>query len=239
MSAVSLPLITAHAVALVMVLGGGWAGCGAPANQASGQDLAAPADLAFVPSGCPAPPVVTPGDLPAGYLPAQSVQLDYTVDGDTAHFLYVDGARISRFLWINTEESHGAETTDFGVATVPVVDGWLKAAQKIEVAFQRDSQNPTQPRLDPYDRYLSLVFVDGELLQTRIVREGYSAYYTEFGCAASPIHESLLYAEAEARANQRGIWAPGHPTDYSAVFKQWIGRRTCRPNPFDQEPYCN
>jgi endonuclease YncB( thermonuclease family) len=74
------------------------------------------------------------------------------------------------------------------------------------------------------------VFVDGELLQTRIVREGYSAYHTLFGCARSPVHEALLYAEAEAWTARRGIWAPGHPTDYRPVLEDWVGRRTCRPN---------
>lgn len=198
-------------------------------------DLAKP----FVESGCPAPPVVGPDDLPTGYLPAVSANFDYIVDGDTAHFLFADGERISRFLFVNTEESHGAETTDFGVATGPIVGGWLDAGAEIRIAFQRDSQDPTMPRLDPYDRWLSLIFVDGELLQTRIVREGLSAYYTQFGCPPSPIHESLLYAEAEARANERGIWAPGHPTDYEAVLHSWIGSRTCRPNPYEGEPYCN
>jgi len=221
---------------VALVCSGGACGGGSNSNldQGPSPDLARP----FVESGCPAPPVVSPDDLPTGYLPAVSANFDYIVDGDTAHFLFADGERISRFLFVNTEESHGAETTDFGVATTPIVGGWLDAGTEIRIAFQRDSQDPTMPRLDPYDRWLSLIFVDGELLQTRIVREGLSAYYTQFGCPPSPIHESLLYAEAEARANERGIWAPGHPTDYEQVLGSWIGNRTCRPNPFDNEPYC-
>lgn len=217
----------------------GWAACGGGASNGD-PDLAPAVDLAkpFVESGCPAPPVVTPDNLPAGYLPKAKVQLDYVVDGDTAHFIFPDGERTCRFLFVNTEESHGAETTDFGIATGPIVDGWLRAATTIEVAFERDNQDPTMASLDPFDRWLSLIFVDGELLQTRIVREGLSAYYTQFGCPKSPIHEALLYAEAEARANERGIWAPGHPTDYSQVLAQWIGSRTCRPNPFKNQPYC-
>ena len=94
------------------------------------------------------------------------------------------------------------------------------------------------PDLDPFDRWLGLVFVDGELFETRLVREGLSAYFTEFGCAPEPLHTALLLAEAEARANRRGIWAPGHPTDYAAVFSRWFGSSRCRPNPFRNQPYC-
>jgi endonuclease YncB( thermonuclease family) len=92
------------------------------------------------------------------------------------------------------------------------------------------------PNTDPYMRILALVFVDGALLQSRIVREGYSAYYALFGCPPSPIHESLLWSEAEAFGAKRGIWAPGHPTDYSKVLAGW-NVRMCRPNPF-VAPYC-
>ena len=41
------------------------------------------------------------------------------------------------------------------------------------------------------------------------------------------------------RAAGRGIWRAGHPTDYAAVFAQWIPQRNaCRPNPFRNQPYC-
>ena len=229
--------ISIAAFCTALICSGGACGGGSnsgPPDQGPSPDSAPP----FVESGCPAPPIVTRSTIPTGYLPPLPATCDYVVDGDTAHFVFADGERISRYLWINTEESHGAATTDFGIATGPIVQGWIKAATKIEVSFQRDSKDPTMPRLDPYGRWLSLIFLDGELLQTRIVREGLSAYYTLYGCPPSPIHESLLYAEAEARANQRGIWAPGHPTDYSKVLADWIGTRTCRPNPFKNQPYC-
>ena len=52
----------------------------------------------------------------------------------------------------------------------------------------------------------------------------------------APLHNALLYGEAEARANRRGIWAAGHPTDYSRVIPTFI-QRGCRPNPYTA-PYC-
>ncbi|MBI2892054.1 MAG: thermonuclease family protein [Deltaproteobacteria bacterium] len=189
-----------------------------------------------VPSGCPPPPIVRPEDVPEGYLEPEATSLYRPVDGDTAHF-EVDGDHPAiRFLYVNTEESGGDEATDFGVATKEMVANQLEDASEIVLAVREDGGQPGSPDLDPYDRWLSLVFVDGELFQTEIVRSGMSAYYTMFGCAPEPVHSSLLWAEAEARANRRGIWEPGHPTDYEEVLDDWI-RGSCRPNPFE-EPYC-
>jgi len=213
----------------------------APARDAAAP-IDAPKDAVDAPmsiaSGCPAPPVVTPADVPPAYLPAVEVTLVRPTDGDTAHFYFPgSGEQIVRFLHINTEESYGPETTAFGIETKEAVAAFLTAAHTIHVAPQDSWRMPGTPRLDPYGRWLGIVFVDGELLETRIVREGWSAYYTEFGCAPEPIHSSLLYAEAEANAGARGIWEPGHPTDYRAVFDDWIGADTCRPNPYVR-PYC-
>lgn len=191
-------------------------------------------------SGCPASPRVTPDTVPADYLPAQRVTYIRGVDGDTAHFAFpIVGETTVRFLWVNTEESHGAETTAFGVRTAAEIERIMQSGTTFHVAPHRASAGSSQPQLDPYMRTLALVFMDGELLQTRIVREGWSAYYTDFGCPTPPIHQSLLYAEAEARANRRGIWAPGHPTNYAEVFSRWIPRNGCRPNPFLNQRYCN
>jgi len=189
----------------------------------------------FVPSGCPAPATITASMSITGFLPAVSVDFVRTVDGDTAHFMVNGTETVVRFIYINAEETHGAETTAFGLATVPIVDRMLRSST-LKIAPQRASNG--QPMTDTYGRTLALVFANEELVQTRIVREGLSAYYTQFGCAPAPVHLSLLYAEAEARANQRGIWEPGHPTDYAMVLAQWIGRSRCRPNPFMGQPYC-
>lgn len=191
-------------------------------------------------SSCPPPPRVTPADLMGrGYLAPAVVTYLRTVDGDTAHFGFPGtGDRTVRFLFVNTEETRGAEMTAFGVATSNVVQGYLRAARETVVVVREEPSRPGTPDLDPFGRWLALIFLDGELLQTRIIREGLSAYYTQFGCAPGPVHTALLYAEAEANAARLGIWAEGHPTDYRPVLETWIrGGRNCRPNPF-LGPYC-
>lgn len=193
-------------------------------------------------SGCPAPARITIAQLPArGFLAPVRARYVRAVDGDTAHFaIPITGEIDVRMLWVNTEESHAqnpADNTAFGVATANWAMATMPTVTEYYLAFQEDSARPGQPSLDPYMRRLALVFADGELWQTRLIREGWSAYYTDFGCAPAPIHTALLYAEAEARANRRGIWAPGHPTNYADVFARWISTR-CRPNPFRSQAYC-
>jgi endonuclease YncB( thermonuclease family) len=221
-------------VALVCLLA---AGC-RPTDLVAdgGADAAVAPDLAGQ-SQCPPPPMLGLTDVPAGYLPAQKVTLRYGIDGDTAHFAFATGEFTVRFLYLNTEESYGDMTTAFGVASGETVKGWLAAAQEIHIAQREHRTLAGQPALDPYNRRLGLVFLDGELLETRIVREGLSAYYTEYGCAPGTFHQALLYAEAEAYAAQRGIWTPGHPTDYRMVLANWIDQPPCRPNPY-RAPYC-
>lgn len=197
------------------------------------------ADAPQVDSGCPVIPRITPDTVPSDYLPPQRVTYIRSADGDTAHFAFpIVGDTTVRFLWVNTEESSGAERTAFGAATSAAVARIMQSGTVFHVAPHRLRAGSTMPELDMFGRTLALVFMDGELLQTRLVREGWSAYYTAFGCPTPPIHQSLLYAEAEARANQRGIWAPRHPTNYATVFATWIGNRGCRPNPYRSQPYC-
>lgn len=209
----------------------------APALDAATPD--APDVPPLVDSGCPAPADIGPTPAPARFLEPRTVPLLRNTDGDTAHFGFpIVGDVTVRMVWVNTEESHGDRTTDFGVMTAATVARYLNEAREIVVTREEDTAHPGQPNLDTYGRTLALVYVDGTSFQVRLVREGLSAYYTEFGCAPEPLHTAMLNAEAEARANRRGIWAPGHPTDYAAVLRSWIGTRGCRPNPFLGQPYC-
>ncbi|MFO0605775.1 MAG: thermonuclease family protein [Polyangiales bacterium] len=239
-------------LALLGCIGSGPSGNGNDASVSADADATAPPadgparpdasllqDIPFVDSGCPASAPVPLSMVPStGFLAPVRARFVRAVDGDTAHFVVpIRGEIIVRMLWVNTEESHGTETTAFGVATGNWAMQVMPSVAEYTLVPQADSRNPTQPALDPYDRTLALVFADGELWQRRLVREGRTAYYTDFGCAPMPIHNALLYAEAEARAAGRGIWAPGHPTDYAEVFSRWISNR-CRPNPFRAQPYC-
>lgn len=198
-------------------------------------------------SGCPVPAKLTTANIPSGYMAPVRVTISFLADGDSGRFNFPTASDQGvRMLYVNTEESGGAEMTDFGVQTKLKVHPWIRAAQNIEIAVRESAPGSGLPDVDPYGRWLSLIFLDGQLLQERIVREGLSAYYVQFGCAptsggAASLHSTLLWSEAEANARDLGIWSsapsPAH-NDYSVVLTQWIGNRTCRPNPFKNQPYC-
>jgi len=181
----------------------------------------------------PPPPTsrapIAVADVPEGFFPAVRVEVQSVVDGDTAHFVFPDGEHKVRFLWVDTEESRGERATGFGRSTERRARLAIEAARRVDVAVRRKAGAPDQ---DAFGRWLGLVFVDGALYETRLVREGLSLYYTKFGCAPSPLHAALLAAEAEARTARRGVWAEGHPTDYGPIVAGWNARHPCRPDPF-------
>jgi len=206
------------------------------------RDGSAPADAAtdapVVARDCPAPARLGLSDVPAGYLRPVKVTIASVSDGDSGRYDFPNApSQGVRMLYVNTEESFGAEMTTFGVQTKATVVKWITDAKDIHLAVRETSPGSGLPDSDPYDRWLALMFLDGELLQTRLVREGLSAYYTLFGCAPAPVHDALLFAEAEANKAARGIWGPGPHNDYRVVLRQWIGSSTCRPNPY-LAPYC-
>jgi hypothetical protein len=65
---------------------------------------------------------------------------------------------------------------------------------------------------DRYDRYLAYVIAekDGRWLNfnVELVRAGLSPYFPKYGNSRR-FHRELVEAEAEAKAQQRGIWKPG------------------------------
>jgi endonuclease YncB( thermonuclease family) len=220
------------------------------AEDAGGQPPAAGADAGPTADGpapdappsknpCPSPEKVAPSETPSGYLAPAKVTLRIPLDGDTAHFDFPTAQNKSvRFLFVNTEETSGTYKSAFGVEAARVVTGYLRGASEIVIALEEAAPPGSgTPALDEFNRWLGLVFVDGDLLQTRMVREGWTPYFTSFGCALPPIHAALLHAEAEANAAARGLWAPGHPADYKGLARFWLGTSGCRPNPF-VAPYC-
>jgi endonuclease YncB( thermonuclease family) len=94
------------------------------------------------------------------------------------------------------------------------------------VRLERD--DPSELR-DRYDRHLVYAFVekDGRWSNYNVecVRAGMSPYFTKYG-RSKRFHAAFVAAEREARAAQRGIWAPGglHYPDYGERKAWWDAR---------------
>jgi micrococcal nuclease len=135
-------------------------------------------------------------------------------DGDTVEVRYHDLALAVRLLNVDTAESvhpdqrrntsAGAETSE-----------WAKqhlAGASVRIEFARKGWHIEE---DHYGRALAYLWIDlppagagpeDELYNETLIRQGFSAYRTEFG-PAKAYHQRFLAAESEARREHRGVWA--------------------------------
>lgn len=127
------------------------------------------------------------------------VKLDQCVDGDTAWFIYNNKSSKFRFLAIDTPEStnkiepYGKEASEFTCNE-------LKKAKKIEIEFDSNSD-----KQDKYERFLAWIFVDGKLLQEKIINKGYAEIKYIYG--EYKYLDSLKIIEKKAQAKKVGIYS--------------------------------
>ena len=97
------------------------------------------------------------------------------------------------------------------------------------------------PRVGIYEQSTAAAFrVNDFVFITRFptIADGYSGYYTKYGCAQGKLHDALLWSEAEANQKNRGVWDPQYKNEHLPVLSQWIGLDECRPNPLKGQHYC-
>lgn len=129
----------------------------------------------------------------------EQVTLSKCVDGDTAWFIK-DGEKIkARFLAIDTPEST-TTIEEYGKEASEYTCNLLTKATKIEIEYDSDSDE-----LDKYDRHLVWVFVDGELLQEKVIENGLGEVAYLYG--DYKYTDTLELAQEEAKAKQIGIWS--------------------------------
>ncbi|MGM0220088.1 thermonuclease family protein [Enterococcus sp. AZ126] len=139
-----------------------------------------------------------------------SVSLSRLIDGDTTEFL-IDGKKTKvRYLLIDTPETKkpGTPIQPFGLDASNRTKELLQQAQSIEL--KEDPNNST----DKYGRSLAYVYVDGELLQKILVREGLARVAYAQSSSDKGILDSLLTEERQAKTEKIGIWSiDGYVTD--------------------------
>ncbi|GIW14152.1 MAG: hypothetical protein KatS3mg063_0005 [Tepidiforma sp.] len=171
-------------------------------------------------------PMVAADSAPA---PAGLVQCVVTnvVDGDTIDVGGCADAGRVRLILIDAPESSGGARCFSKEATDYVKARLLGRTVELE----RDVSNR-----DRYDRYLRYVWVDGELFNERMVRDGYAAL------AVYPpdvkYRDRIAAAEAEAKAANRGLWGacgglntPATPTPTAAGTPTATPTRSATPTP--------
>lgn len=149
--------------------------------------------------------------FPISVFAKEKVTLVKCVDGDTANFNLNGEVIKTRFLAIDTPEStkekepYGKEASNFTCEA-------LTSAKKIEIEYDPDSN-----KTDKYSRHLVWVFVDGKLLQEKILAEGLAEIAYLYG--DYKYTEDLQKVEAKAKEKKLNIWSGKIPEDFKEVNK--------------------
>ena len=98
------------------------------------------------------------------------------VDGDTAKLSVKGTTYTFRFLAIDTPETVKPNTPPafMGKKASNYTKSTLAKAKKIEIQYDGN-------RTDKYGRKLAWIFVDGQLLQNKLVKKGYARVYYVYG----------------------------------------------------------
>ena len=121
-------------------------------------------------------------------------RIQRVVDGDT---VIVDGSRI-RLLNVDTEESvhpNQSRNTSFGRET----------SRAVKKAIQGKTADLECYGKDRYSRRLCYLFVDGENFNVKLVKQGWSRYYTKFGFSKE-YHDQFIKAEEMGQSHGTGVW---------------------------------
>ena len=119
------------------------------------------------------------------------------VDGDTARFKIGNKVEKVRFIAVDTPE---LTTNDYYAKQArDYTCGRLEKAEKIELEY-----DPKADDTDKYGRKIAWVYVDDNLLQKEIIKEGYGK--------VRYIYDKYLYVDElnalqkEAKSARRGVW---------------------------------
>ena len=138
----------------------------------------------------------------------QTVELTEVVDGDTIKFTYNGKEEKARLLLIDTPESYETKTgkpQKFGREASDFLEDYLKG-KKIDIEFEE-----THDQKDKYGRLLIYVFADNQLVQEKLVSEGYARVGYEN--KQETYYSQLDRAQEEAKRSERNIWSiPGYVT---------------------------
>ena len=126
-----------------------------------------------------------------------TVTLNKCVDGDTAWFNYKEDVIKVRFLAVNTMElKSNDENADLAKE---FTCNELTNAKKIKLEFDSKSDEK-----DKYERYLTWVFVDDSLLQSKLIEKGYAEVKYIYG--DYKYVDVLKEQEKIAKEKKIGIW---------------------------------
>lgn len=132
----------------------------------------------------------------------EEVEFVRCVDGDTAMFKKAEEEVKYRFLAIDTPETvHPTkEVEEYGKDASEYTCNKLANAKEIIVEYESS-------KTDKYGRTLAWIWVDGDLLQSDLVKYGYAEVAYIYG--NYKYTKSLCLIQQDAKTNNLGIWYDG------------------------------
>ena len=129
------------------------------------------------------------------------VEYSDCVDGDTIKIVLNNKKYTVRMLAVDTPESvHPTKEVEYyGKEASEYTCKLVKNAKKLEVEY-----DPASDKTDKYDRLLVWVFVDGELLQKKLIQNGYAKVAYLYGNYMYT--DELKQVQELASAKNLGIW---------------------------------
>lgn len=142
----------------------------------------------------------------------KEVTFSKCTDGDTASVVLNDEEIKLRFLAIDTPESVHPTIGEepFGKEASRYTCNALETAKKIEIEYDSNSD-----KLDKYDRHLVWIFVDGDLLQEKLIEKGLAEVAYLYG--DYKYTEELEAKEMIAKTKKVGMWGE-EETNYFEIF---------------------
>ncbi|MEA1993269.1 MAG: thermonuclease family protein [Euryarchaeota archaeon] len=134
---------------------------------------------------------------------AASEKVERVVDGDT---LFLANGETVRLIGIDTPEYyHLTDTEKFGLSEDYLYEWGVKAKLYMEdrILHERVSLEYDWERRDKYDRLLAYVFIDDEMINRTMVKEGYARATPEFDFK---YEEEFVQLEKEAKKEGRCMW---------------------------------
>lgn len=123
------------------------------------------------------------------------VELDKCVDGDTAWFKINNSRKKYRFLSIDTMELD----TEFGNVISEYVCSLLSSADNIKIEYSKYGETK-----DKYNRELVFVYIDNELLQEKLINEGFAKI--KYVYAKYEYLDKFIELESQAKSKKVGLW---------------------------------
>jgi micrococcal nuclease len=141
----------------------------------------------------------------------EEVKFSDCVDGDTIKVIINDEIKKVRLLAVDTPESVSTkeEVEYYGKESSEYTCNLITNSKLIELEY-----DPNSDKTDKYDRVLAWVFVDNELLQDLLVKNGYAEVAYLYG---NYKYTSILESsELIAKSKNIGIWKDKY--DYNDIL---------------------